>query len=252
MPNQIGDPEAIRDWWNASFYNKDEIDNYFIQNNKSGVIPYDLTFKGSVPDQYIKLVGQTSGQTYNICLASILGDTYVKQDLFWFSQGEDIKIFDPDTGTELLGYALGDRKDEIELPGDYITESVYYMEEAGTTVTNLNGRIFTKSNDGPSYGYGYWDGTYSTPVLLSMDQNAVQLSWHYVTHSFTYDGKTWYAGGNGYGFDADCASVNRLDISSYAPFSTDPTDTYKLPTIQKAIAALNIIYHKNIPIPQSV
>lgn len=178
-------------------------------------------------------------------------DKYCYHGLLWFGQGEDVKIFDSDSGEELLEHTLSEQTDEIELPPEYDTSSPYYMDTAGTVVTDLNGRVFTKVNDGPSYGYGDWDGAECHPVLLSKDPNAVILSWHWVTHSFTYDGETWYAGGNGYGFNHDWATVNRLDISSYAPFSTDSTDTYHLPIIQKATAALNIITGKHEPIPQS-
>ena len=83
---EIGSTEAIRDWFNASFYNKEEIDNLFIQNNQQGLIPYDLTIIGDQPEQMIKLVGQTSGKTYNICLAAILGDD-MKETVLWENSG---------------------------------------------------------------------------------------------------------------------------------------------------------------------
>lgn len=113
-----GSTEAIRDWLNASLYNKEEIDELFIRNNQSGLIPYDLMITGDQPGQMIKLVGQTSGKTYNICLAAILGgtDKYCYYGLLWFGQGEDVKIFDSDSGKELLEHTLSERKDEIELP----------------------------------------------------------------------------------------------------------------------------------------
>lgn len=182
-------------------------------------------------------------------------DKYCYHGLLWFSQGEDVKIFDADSGEELVEHTLSERMDEIELPYHelpYDTSSPYYMENANDVVTKLYSRTFTKANYGPSYGYGCWSGVDTIPVLLSKDQNAVLLSWHYVTHSFEYEDETWYVGGNGYGFDSDCASINRLDVSMYGPFSSDSTDTYKLSIIQKATAALNIIYNKNVPIPQSL
>ena len=180
-------------------------------------------------------------------------DKYCYTGLLWLAQGEDVNIYDAESGDLLVeDFTLTERKDTIELPGPYVITSPYYMDKAGDVVTNLNGRVFTKVNPGPSYGYGYWDGRICDPVLLSMDENAVLLSWHYVTHSFEYDNKIWYTGGNGYGYNYDYATVNRLDISSYGPFSTDPTDNYKLANIQKATVALNIIYNKNIPIPQSL
>ena len=179
-----------------------------------------------------------------------MSNRYCFNGLLWFDFRDRVKISDAKTGEVLVNsYRLWDPAETIEIPGDYNTHSPYYMEDIGDIVTDLNGRVFTKVNAGPSYGYGYWDGSSCNPVLLSMDQNAVTLSWHYVTQEFEYDGKTWYTGGNGYGFDYDYATVNRFDISSYAPFSTDSTDTYKLPNVQKAYAALNIIYNKNHPIP---
>lgn len=35
--------------------------------------------------------------------------------LFWFEEGEDIKIFDAETGTELTEHTLDKRSDEIEI-----------------------------------------------------------------------------------------------------------------------------------------
>ena len=81
-----GSTEAIRDWLNASLYNKEEIDDLFIRNNQSGLIPYDLMITGNQPEQMIKLVGQTSGKTYNICLAAILGDD-MKETVLWTNSG---------------------------------------------------------------------------------------------------------------------------------------------------------------------
>ena len=69
---EIGSTEAIRDWFNASFYNKEEIDNLFIQNNQQGLIPYDLTIVSDVPNQFVKLVGQTSGKVYQLSLEGII------------------------------------------------------------------------------------------------------------------------------------------------------------------------------------
>ena len=77
-----GSTEAIRDWLNASLYNKEEIDDLFIQNNQAGLIPYDLTITGDQPEQLIKLVGQTSGKTYNICLGGLVGYMYKKTLLY--------------------------------------------------------------------------------------------------------------------------------------------------------------------------
>lgn len=67
-----GNLDAIRDWMNASLYNKEEIQDLFIQNN-SGLQAYDLAIINGEPEQMIKMVGQTSGKTYNVCLDCILG-----------------------------------------------------------------------------------------------------------------------------------------------------------------------------------
>ena len=74
-----GNINAIRDWLNASLYNKEEIQNLFIDHNGSGLKAYDLTITGE-PEQMIKMVGQTSGRVYNVCLAAILGD--IMSDVF--------------------------------------------------------------------------------------------------------------------------------------------------------------------------
>ena len=60
-------------------------------------------------------------------------DKYCYHGLLWFGQGEDVKIFDSDSGEELLEHTLSERKDEIELPPgplEYDTSSPYYMENA--------------------------------------------------------------------------------------------------------------------------
>lgn len=97
-----GSTEAIRDWLNASLYNKEEIDDLFIQNNQSGLIPYDLMITGDQPEQFIKLVGQTSGKTYNICLAAILGE--MAMDRFNINEHETQgKFLD---GSDICGWAV--------------------------------------------------------------------------------------------------------------------------------------------------
>ena len=97
-----GSTEAIRDWLNASLYNKEEIDELFIRNNQAGLIPYDLMITGDQPEQMIKLVGQTSGKTYNICLAAILGE--MAMDRFNINEYETQgKFLD---GSDICGWAV--------------------------------------------------------------------------------------------------------------------------------------------------
>lgn len=43
-------------------------------------------------------------------------DKYCYHGLLWFGQGEDVKIFDSDSGEELLEHTLSERNDEIEIP----------------------------------------------------------------------------------------------------------------------------------------
>ena len=69
-----GSAEAIRDWFNASFYNKEEIENLFIQNNQTNLTPYDITIISDTPDRFIKLEGLDSGKIYNICISALMGD----------------------------------------------------------------------------------------------------------------------------------------------------------------------------------
>lgn len=78
-----GDITAIRDWLNSSLYNKDEITDLFVQNN-SGLQAYDLTLIGE-QDQLIRVVGQTSGKSYTICL-DMLGED-MKETVLWTNSG---------------------------------------------------------------------------------------------------------------------------------------------------------------------
>lgn len=43
-------------------------------------------------------------------------EKYCYHGLFWFGQGENVKIFDADSGDELIEHTLSERTDEIELP----------------------------------------------------------------------------------------------------------------------------------------
>lgn len=99
-----GNMNAIRDWLNASLYNKEEIQNLFIDHNGSGLKAYDLTITGE-PEQMIKMVGQTSGRTYNVCLAAILGDD-MKETVLWTNSGnsnpQTITLDDDYTNYKLL------------------------------------------------------------------------------------------------------------------------------------------------------
>lgn len=81
----IGDIEAIRDWYNASLYNKEEIEDLFIQND-SGLQAYDLTISNGEPERMIKMIGQTSGKVYNVCLSGILGDN-MRETVLWTNPG---------------------------------------------------------------------------------------------------------------------------------------------------------------------
>lgn len=100
--DKTGDITAIRDWLNSSLYNKDEITDLFVQNS-SGLQAYDLTFVGD-EDQFIKVVGQTSGKSYTICL-DMLGED-MKETVLWTNSGSSnpstIELLDDWTNYKFL------------------------------------------------------------------------------------------------------------------------------------------------------
>ena len=112
--NSTGNLDAIKDWLNASLYNKDELNNLLIQNN-SGLQAYELTITDGSLGQMIKMIGQTSGKEYNVCLDGYISNTGAYKGLFWFTAGEHVKIFDVDSGTEILEHTLDDYIDNISL-----------------------------------------------------------------------------------------------------------------------------------------
>ena len=228
-----GSAEAIRDWFNASFYNKEEIENLFIQNN-SGLQAYDLTIYNGEPEQLIQVEGQTSDQVYNLCLAGILeDDTYAYHGLLWFEPDEDIKIYDVESGEELLEYTLDELIDEIELPTipepDYDVTSPYYMEETGAfALLYYYSRTYYKLNEGPAYAFCCYDGTDTHAILISLESNnTVYRVNNYQppanTFTVTLNNKTWYVDGFSYsepGNYSEGHTDHYINISSGAPYSS--------------------------------
>ena len=181
-------------------------------------------------------------------------------ELLFFSQGEDIDILDVDQGITLVdNYTLTNTKDTIEVakPFEYLTSSPYYFTGTGT-FTTISGRRYNKTNAGPGYVFAYYNGTSSNPMLLSRLYECIKTTnstGTVATHEFQfeYDGYIWWAGGFKYGFSGNSKSSDHyIDISAYAPWSQDSSDNYRLQHTQMATAALNIVYNKNIPIPQSL
>ena len=183
-------------------------------------------------------------------------DKYCYHGLLWLAQGENVNIYDAESGDLLVeDFALTERKDTIELPKPefpYIVTSPWYRYENGV-YTTISGRTFAKTNAGDGYVIALYAQSATGPMLLSMDQNCVKTNNPSYEHSFEYDGKTWWTGGNQYGFGGSYSNVPYyMDISSQGPYSSSSADNYRLPIIQKSTAALNIIYNKNVPIPQSL
>ena len=189
-------------------------------------------------------------------LSKTVTNKYCYTGLIWLADGEDIDVVDKTTDKMLINsYILSDYKDTIELPsppGAYDTYSAYYMRGNGV-YTNISGRDFAKTNVGDGYVIAAYDGNSTGPMLLSMSRDSVATNNPSFEHSFTYDGNTWWTGGNQYGFTGNFYEVPYfMGLDMYGPFSTDSTDNYKLRCIQMATAALNVIYRKYIPIPDSM
>lgn len=147
-PNCAGNIEAIRDWINASIYSKSEID-YFFNKMQQGLSGYDLTFTGFQPEQYIRVVGQTSGTTYNIYMNEITGRYH---GLFFFLLDEDIDVIDVDSGTTLINnYTLNNRIDTIVYSP--VTIPPFGVASDAELINVIN---------------GYYDGTYSLEQIRNV------------------------------------------------------------------------------------
>ena len=97
-----GNVKAIGDWFRATRYSKEEIDNFFIQNND--YTPYELTFYDE-PDSTITITGQTSGKSYTLKL--INGES---TKLLFFTAGETVVVTD---GENTITKVLSNQVDEI-------------------------------------------------------------------------------------------------------------------------------------------
>ena len=172
----LGNVKAIGDWFRGTRYSKNQIDEFFIKDS-SGLIPYDLMITGYRPEQMIKLVGQTSGETYNLCLAALMGDSMGKA-----------KIYDPVINSDVLNSVDG----KIFVKGNIAFCNV---QPNYKTTGSSNKHIFTipeeirpcsfvtfETGDGAHTtvcGYGYIDPT-DGKVYTSNEHNTYQymsMSW---------------------------------------------------------------------------
>lgn len=122
-----GDIFAIRDWFNASIYNKGEIDEFFIENND--YTAYEVTIKGE-PNSRVNITGQTSGKNYDI----LLMNSEVTKMLF-FTEGETI---DAVCDSKTIEKVLDERKFNINFVP--YTETVlwdYVTDNGGSIPYNL-------------------------------------------------------------------------------------------------------------------
>lgn len=149
-------------------------------------------------------------------------DKYCYNGLLWLAQGEDVNIYDAESGDLLVeDFTLTERKDTIELPMGFqwITNSPYYFEHQNTGV-QFGGRTYYKSNNIPCYGAAiYRSDGWTAVAYVALDPNGVVGGGNYgPTGSYgpiQYMGLDWYMSGPGsalYGDQRSSANV-ALEVS---------------------------------------
>ena len=134
-------------------------------------------------------------------------DTYCYQGLLFFEDGEDVKIFDAESGEELIEHTLDEYQDEIELPELWLVDSPYYIYDVQNAFA-INGRNYRKTIAGEAYGCGMLFSSYGKglPMFVSTEPDFVKYTTD-VGGAFeqratcSYRGKTWYISGGEYGFN---------------------------------------------------
>lgn len=163
----VGSTEAIRDWFNASIYNKEEIDRFFIQNNQQDLIPYELWIKSNKPCGFVKLVGKTSGKEYTVYLnPEIIEDTSYKKDSVYYV--EDTNNF----------FKISYRNYRKKVAGPAYGTKCYYGNSSTSPMFVSQDPEFVKytTSDG---------GSFSSRATCE------------------YRRKTWYVAGGSYGFSGN-------------------------------------------------
>ena len=128
--NKTGEIVAIRDWFKATRYLKEDVEKFFLRYNS--YFPYNLTILASAGST-ITLIGRTSLNKYVIKMA---GNSVTK--LLFFSYEETIEVSD---GLTTVVKTLDDQNDIISIIPAY-QETVLW-----DYITDNNGNL----KDGPTY-----------------------------------------------------------------------------------------------------
>ena len=155
-----GNIKAIGDWFRATRYTKDKIDDFFVQNND--YTPYQLTLYDD-PNSIVTITGQTSGKSYTI---DIVNGEATK--LLFFTTGETIVATD---GKNTITKVLSNQVDEIELGTPEIS-LVFKAENQPTTQGTVKDYTYTAEQNG-YYLILYWD---FLPVQLMTELSDVIIS----------------------------------------------------------------------------
>ena len=139
-----GDIKAIGDWFKSTRYLKEEIDDFFVQNND--YTPYQLTFYDE-SDSTVTITGQTSGESYTIDIAN--GEV---TKLLFFTAGETVVATD---GENTITKVLSNQVDEIVLVTPEIS-LVLKAENQPTTNGAVKDYTYTAEKSG-YYLILYWE-----------------------------------------------------------------------------------------------
>ena len=147
-------------------------------------------------------------------------DKYCYNGLLWLAQGEDVNIYDAESGDLLVeDFTLTERKDTIELPIGYVKSSPYYMDSTSDKVT-FGGRDYPKANTIPSYGTAYHrSDNWTCPMFISMDPNGVKGTGYAPSGDYAgtveFNGATWYISGPGAALTGDYSNSASPTLASW-------------------------------------
>lgn len=146
--NKAGDIVGIRDWSNRYFYNRDEIADFFIRSNQSGLKAYAFTIVGPTSTSIaITESASTNPQSYTV----ETDETGIFSGLFFFHTGSTLTL--TPSGYSPTTYVLDEYSDTIYCSGYQIVKLIPQMSSMSASAGNVIHYKF-RGNRFPADGYG--------------------------------------------------------------------------------------------------